>query len=74
MRVMATATEAFVARGDDTYPIVCQLHPWDHHDTTVACFPVIVAYERTLASGAFALSYAGHSEANALGLVKWGRI
>jgi hypothetical protein len=63
-----------MARGDDTYPIVCELHPWNHENATVACLPVIVANKRTLASGAFALSDACHSEANAIRLVKWGRI
>ncbi len=63
-----------MTNGDSTYPVVCELHPWNHQNATVACLPVIVANEGTFASGAFTLSDACHSEANALRLVKWGGI
>jgi len=63
-----------MVRGDDTYPVICELHSWNYEDATVACLPVIVTNEGTLASRAFALSDACHSEANAFRLVKWGRI
>jgi hypothetical protein len=60
-------------RLETTYPVVCKLHAWNHEDATVASLPVIVANERTLAGGAFALGDAGHSEANTFRLVKGSR-
>ena len=71
--VLATIS-LYMARGEDTYPVICELHSWNHENATVACLPVIVANERTLASGAFTLGDPCHSEANAIRLVKWGRI
>jgi hypothetical protein len=56
------------------FPVVGKLYSWNHEDATVASLPVIVANERTLAGGAFALRNASHSEANTFRLVKGGRV
>lgn len=60
--------------GDATYLIIRELYTRNHENATIACLPVIVADEGTLACRAFAFSNAGHAEANAFWLVEGGRV
>jgi hypothetical protein len=65
----------YCGREDDaTYLIISELYTRNHENATVACLPVIVADEGTLAGRAFAFSNAGHAEANAFWLVEGGRV
>ena len=48
----------------ETNTIICKLNPWNHHDTTIPCLPVVVTNQTTLRCAALSFGDLRHTEAD----------